>query len=118
MKKQIIPVSPIQIGNTPGGSLAIRIKNTISQCYRFCCSIPLCYPITPTAVYATKLREDSNESVDFIFIFLLQGEPGKPGVDGKDGAPVGYLIVLKCNITEKKEEKTMKFSFENIENPY
>ena len=39
-------------------------------------------------------------------------------MDGKDGAPVGYLIVLKCNITEVKEEKTMEFSFENIENPY
>lgn len=30
-------------------------------------------------------------------------------MDGKDGAPVGYLIELKCNITEAKEEKTKEF---------
>lgn len=40
-------------------------------------------------------------------------------MDGKDGAPVGYLTdCVKCNITEVKQEKTMEFSFENIENPY
>lgn len=31
MKKQIIPVSPIQIGNTPGGSLEIRIKTQLAS---------------------------------------------------------------------------------------
>ena len=30
-------------------------------------------------------------------------------MDGKDGASVGYLIELKCNITEVKEEKTKEF---------
>ena len=29
-------------------------------------------------------------------------------MDGKDGAPVGYLIVLKRKITEVKEENTKR----------
>ena len=38
-------------------------------------------------------------------------------MDGKDGAPVGYLIELKCNITEVNEEKTKEFQ-KKKENPY
>lgn len=38
-------------------------------------------------------------------------------MDGKDGAPVGYLIELKCNITEAKEEKKKGIK-KKKENPY